>query len=44
MPNAIVGGALVGGFLVMLVLESINWQGVQFLGFGDIFEVVRFTF
>ena len=27
MPNAIVGGALIVGFLAMLILESINWQG-----------------
>jgi len=33
-PNAIVGGALVGGFLVMLVLESINWGGTAAHGHG----------
>lgn len=25
MPNAVVGGALIVGFLTMLILESINW-------------------
>ena len=25
LPNAIVGGALIIGFLTMLILESINW-------------------
>lgn len=25
MPNALVGGALIVGFLTMLILESINW-------------------
>ena len=26
MPNSIVGGSLLAGFLAMLILESINWQ------------------
>jgi zinc transporter ZupT len=34
MPNAIVGGALVVGFLVMLILESIDWGGTAAHGHG----------
>lgn len=33
-PNAIVGGALLAGFLAMLILENINWGGTAAHGHG----------